>query len=112
MKSTSLSFIVSSMCIFTLMWSGCNSGEVVGDACRGDGDCADRCVQDFPGGFCTVSCRDDVDCPRGTVCADAKGGICLFPCDSDAQCEDVVGSGYECDDEDTFDDRKILVCKE
>jgi hypothetical protein len=57
-------------------------GDVVGGPCRGNRDCAERCLRggDFPGGTCTVDCRDDRDCPASTYCIDVSGGVCLLDC--------------------------------
>ena len=73
-------------------------GHVVGGACHVDADCQARCVggDHYPGGMCTVSCRDDRDCPRGTECIDDQGGLCAISCSVNADC-DGLGSGYRCD---------------
>lgn len=73
-----------------------NEGDLVGGPCQTDRDCAEGCVTggDFPGGTCTVRCRDDHDCPSGTACIDEEGGICLLLCHFDTDCR----IGYSCDD--------------
>jgi hypothetical protein len=91
------------LCLFVLLTCfGCygedivgNHGVLVGGPCGGDRDCDDVCLGggDFPGGTCSVECRDDRDCPRGTACIDKKGGVCLLLCDRNADCRD----GYKCD---------------
>jgi hypothetical protein len=77
------------------LWAGCddgvgNDGRFIGGPCDGDRDCSSssRCVRggDFPDGTCTISCRDDFDCPSGTACIDREGGICLLLCDFDRDC--------------------------
>jgi hypothetical protein len=77
-----------------------NDGPVVGGPCAANIDCAQgsMCVTggDFPGGTCTVACRNDDDCPGGTACIDKEGGICLLLCHFDEDCR----PGYDCDDED------------
>jgi hypothetical protein len=85
--------------------------EVVGASCIDGRDCADLCLRggDFPGGFCSLSCRDDRDCPSDTICANVAGGVCLFPCDLRADC-DFLGARYTCKERrDTFD-RRVRVC--
>lgn len=89
-------------CTALLIASGCgggvgNDGDLVGGSCRDSDDCAEFCAtgSDFPEGTCTVSCRDDVDCPSGTACIDEDGGVCLLLCNFDTDCR----RGYECDDE-------------
>lgn len=73
-------------------------GPLVGGSCRDSADCVERCVDGgkFPDGTCTVDCRDDRDCPRGTACIDEKGGVCLLECGHDDECR----GRYECKNED------------
>lgn len=93
---------VTVACLLSLTAVRCHHGDVgndgglVGGSCRDSGDCAERCVRgdEFPGGTCTVECRDDFDCPEGTWCIDEKGGVCLLGCDVDDDCR----GGYECRD--------------
>jgi hypothetical protein len=77
-----------------------NEGDVVGGPCTDFMDCAPESYcetgGDFPGGVCTLDCRDDRDCPEGTACIDKQGGICLLLCNFDSDCR----QGYDCDDED------------
>lgn len=57
--------------------------EVVGAACATDRDCDSRCYldnKDFPGGFCSLSCQTDKDCPIDTYCMSTAGGVCLYAC--------------------------------
>jgi hypothetical protein len=74
-----------------------NDGYTVGGPCATDRDCDELCERgsDFPGGTCTLACRDDRDCPSGTACIDKSGGICLLLCNFDSDCR----PGYECEDE-------------
>lgn len=70
----------------------------VGAPCRDDFDCRERCLEDWPGGFCTMNCDDDRDCPPDAVCSDTRGGVCLFPCDNNAECRDMLDDNdYVCD---------------
>ena len=82
------------------LFLSCNpTNRSVGAECRDDFDCRDRCLSDWPGGFCTLDCRDDRDCPQDTVCTDTRGGVCLFLCDDSRECRDRLGDNdYKCDD--------------
>ena len=79
---------------------GCSpTDRSVGAACRDHFDCKDRCLSDWPGGMCTLDCRDDRDCPPDSACSDTKGGVCLLLCRSNSECRDMLGdSDYKCDD--------------
>ena len=98
---------------------GCGSkdvganGDLVGGRCVTDVDCRKRCLQggDFPGGFCSVSCLVDADCPSGTVCIDKMAGVCLLPCAQPADCQ-FLGAGYKCDSKDRKSAKgvKVPVC--
>lgn len=86
-----------------IAFAACHGGvgpdsALVGGSCRDHHDCEERCVRggDFPGGTCTVDCRDDRDCPGDSWCVDRSGGVCLQACDFDGDCR----GGYECDDVD------------
>jgi len=83
---------------------GCGTDDVgpeskmVGGRCTTDGDCVQRCLVDaaaFPGGYCTVSCTSNRDCPAGSACVARERGICLATCTVAADCEDY-GAGYAC----------------
>src|SRR5262245_17547437 len=79
---------------------GHDSGEIdrlVGEACRDDGDCEHRCYTDsgrFPGGFCSLPCSRDEDCPLDTYCIDVSGGVCMFYC-PEFDCL-RLGQSWEC----------------
>lgn len=77
---------------------GPNSG-LVGGRCVADTDCAHRCARSdrFPGGFCTVSCQSDADCPPDTACIEREGGVCLVRCAGHADC--TIYGPYECSDQ-------------
>jgi hypothetical protein len=64
---------------------------------------------EFPGGFCTIHCTDDTQCPHGTVCMDPAGGVCLFPCGNDVDCA-FLGPGWLCQDRDRASGGHRLVC--
>jgi hypothetical protein len=63
----------------------------VGALCRAHADCATGfcCTSPPCGGMCTYSCRHDVDCPYGTLCAD---GACFWACTDTLDC----APGYSC----------------
>ena len=84
---------------------------VIGATCFDSRDCYARCASggDFPGGFCTLPCRDDIDCTSDTVCADVQDGICLFPCAGHSECE-FLGPAYFCRERNDLYDRRIFVC--
>ena len=58
----------------------------LGGTCDRDRDCwqGECCTsKDCGGGMCTLSCRDDLDCPFGMACHD---DLCFYACESDADC--------------------------
>ena len=85
---------------------------VVGGACFDDRDCLVQCERGdtYPGGFCTLPCREDVHCTLDTVCVDTRDGICLFPCGGDIDCG-FLGPGYRCRERDDFFGRTVFVCQ-
>lgn len=83
----------------------------IGDTCVRDSDCDQRCYldnQDFPGGFCSVSCRSDADCPSDTACIDKAGGVCLYLCPQ-FDCA-ALGPGWHCSDKERVTGGKDNVC--
>ncbi len=60
-------------------------------------ECSDRCLppDEFPGGFCTLSCQNRDDCPSGTECMDREGGVCVFRCAEPMDCG-YLGQGWTC----------------
>lgn len=88
--------------------------RVIGDPCTTHLDCLERCVtdpEDFPGGFCTISCARDEDCPPDAVCIEKQGGICLFTCTGPSafDCR-FLGAGWTCDDRDRASGGRAYVC--
>lgn len=83
----------------------------VGETCERDADCEDRCIDDWPGGLCTLECRTHDGCPADTWCVDTQGGVCLFSCESDRECLDRLGDGYACKRDEDFSGRDRFVCK-
>lgn len=69
-------------------------GALVGGSCDENSDCDEECLRggDFPEGTCSVSCRDDSQCPDGSNCIDKEGGICLLTCERPSDCR----GGYTC----------------
>lgn len=87
-----------------LLAMGCGGGvgpggALVGGTCNSDRECARRCItgdDNYPGGYCTVSCNNDNDCPGGTVCIVDNGGMCAVTCRVNADCAGF-GRGFLCD---------------
>ncbi|HET9626943.1 MAG TPA: hypothetical protein VFP84_36540 [Kofleriaceae bacterium] len=80
----------------------CESSDVsreVGARCTSSDDCDERCLAPstaYPGGFCSLACERDGDCPGSTTCADVDGGVCLFTCTTDAECA-FLGPDWGCE---------------
>lgn len=93
------------------------SDAVIGDPCSSHDECFSRCLtdndspSDYPGGFCSVPCASDADCPPDAACIDKDGGVCLFTCGphGDFDCA-FLGSGWRCNDKDSIADREVFVC--
>lgn len=70
---------------------GWGPGADVGAPCSVHADCpTGTCCTSPPcGGMCTYECRDDRDCPYGTLC---EGGKCFWSCRSSYDC----APGYSC----------------
>ena len=86
--------------------------RTLGARCDRIDDCAERCLadaEDYPGGFCSVSCMADSDCPDGAVCVDKDGGVCLFACAGDAGCA-FLDIGWQCKTEDGLPDGEVMAC--
>ena len=72
--------------------AACQSSDVsraVGARCDSNADCDQKCETPstaWPGGFCTVLCDSNANCPDNTVCVDEDGGICVFTCAADPDC--------------------------
>jgi hypothetical protein len=80
----------------------CSSSDVsrsVGARCDLSSECEDRCLApsiDWPGGFCTLTCDADNDCPDDTACViEGDSGICAFICTASLGCT-FLGEGYDC----------------
>jgi len=74
----------------------------IGMMCSASADCGDGgfCVGEsdgFPGGYCTTTCGDGVECPAGSICVqvDMTTSWCLDSCDATAT-ERTCRAGYGC----------------
>jgi hypothetical protein len=104
------------LAFLVLLVGACHSGpgvdDLVGATCVSDTDCRDRCFTDgndhFPGGFCSLPCESDFDCPVDTACVTTAGGVCMFGCDR-IHCS-ALGPGWTCKDVDRKTGGKVQVC--
>ncbi len=102
------------LALLILTACGRDSGDIdsfIGASCGRDSDCDERCYQDpdsFPGGFCSIACRSDADCPSDTACIEKAGGVCLYLC-SEVDCS-RLGFPYQCKDKDHVSGGKAFVC--
>jgi hypothetical protein len=75
--------------------------RTVGATCGSDADCDQLCERGgrFPGGFCTLRCHSNPECPEGTVCINRDNGICMYPCATHSDCtSSFLGrGGYVCE---------------
>lgn len=107
------SLVIALACAFVAAACGHDGGdidEVVGDSCTSDRQCEERCFigGDFPGGFCSLSCSSDNDCPEDTFCMTASGGVCMFACPS-FDCS-RLGAGWECGSKSRQNGGEVNVC--
>lgn len=114
LRYAALATLLLALCAFSAAACGDDSRGVtdaVGATCDRDSHCEDRCITDWPGGFCTLDCRSHDACPDDAWCVDTKGGICLFRCETSGECRERLGDDYACKREDDFTDRGRYVCK-
>jgi hypothetical protein len=104
------------MVVLAILVAGCGDGPVsreVGARCDQVQDCDQRCLppteDDYPGGFCTIACDGDDDCPGAAVCADVEGGVCLFSCAIEPDC-DFLGAGWICQETEALPEGTVSVC--
>ena len=104
MSSQRLFGVVLLVLAFSLFGGACVSGVgpnggVVGSTCSQNSQCANECItgdNHYPGGYCTVPCVNDSQCPANTACIDDHGGICAFACRTNDDCA-PFGRGFVCD---------------
>lgn len=90
---------------------GSDVSRTLGARCDELAECSERCLtgDQFPGGFCSVSCDDDGDCPGDSACVDSEGGVCLFSCVDPADC-DFLGLGWTCATLDRTEGGEVTAC--
>jgi len=103
-------------CVLALGVVACSAdsdvSRALGARCDRIDDCDERCLaddEDYPGGFCSVSCMADRDCPGGSRCVDKDGGVCLFECSGDPACE-FLDIGWQCKSKDALPSGEVMVC--
>ncbi len=94
-------------CIVLGITSSCGGADVsrsLGARCDSNSECDERCQDgnDYPGGFCTLSCDVTRDCPAGALCTDRDNGICLFGCRPSEAGSEIdecrfLGVGWRCE---------------
>ena len=100
-----------------LLASSCSDDLVsraIGARCDKASECEQRCLapsEDSPGGFCTIACDSDRDCPDDARCVDQDDGVCLFSCGADADCT-FLGAGWRCRSRDAQPGpNEVMVCR-
>lgn len=106
-------FFVASCVVWLVACGGHHDGGIdntIGATCVSDRNCDDRCYMggDFPGGFCSISCTSDHDCPSDTYCMSAADGVCLFACPA-FDCS-RLGPGWVCRERGRIGGGTINVC--
>lgn len=105
--------------IVALLLGACQDSAVsreLGARCDFASECDERCLApsaEWPGGFCTVSCDTDGDCPTDAACIDESGGgVCAFRCATDPNCG-FLNMGYVCKERDLHATGagKVNVCR-
>jgi hypothetical protein len=102
MRSSLLVVVVAAAALAAAACESSAVSRALGARCDSSDECDDRCLTspEYPGGFCSVSCDDDGDCPSGARCVAEQGGVCLFDCRLDDagvsdDCE-FLGTGWAC----------------
>jgi hypothetical protein len=102
--------------LLVLALVACQSSDVsrkLGARCDTNSECAQTCLSggDWPGGFCSISCDTDANCPSDARCIDENGGVCAFACAADPDCT-FLGAGYTCKAVDTHPQgTQVTVCR-
>jgi hypothetical protein len=101
--------------LISVLLAGCGHGDgsidsTIGDPCFSDRNCDQSCYMggDFPGGFCSLSCIDDLDCPGDSYCMAAAGGVCMFYCPP-FDCS-RLGPGWQCRERSRRNGGTAFVC--
>jgi hypothetical protein len=83
----------------------------LGARCDGHDECNERCLSsaEFPGGFCSLACDSDDDCPGDAACVDIDQGVCLYACADSSECE-FLGAGWQCEQESAHPEGEVMVC--
>jgi len=115
MRSVLLLGLVLSAAIAAAACGGDPVSRTLGARCDLQSECDQRCLtpgNDYPGGFCTISCDSTSGCPAGAGCVDdgAGGGVCLFRCIDDSDCA-FLGTGWRCQDQDQLPMGTVKVCR-
>lgn len=87
--------------------------RLIGARCDAHSECDERCLgpnSEYPGGFCSLSCNTNADCPADALCVDEDGGICLFECRLDEHCT-FLGPAWNCMERDLVVGDTGLVCR-
>ena len=110
------SLFVVAVCAALWADGGCVDSDVsreLGARCDVKNECGERCLApsaSFPGGFCTLSCASDDDCPSRASCIDEEGGVCMFGCRIEEGC-DFLGDGWSClPEQSQSDGSQVMVC--
>lgn len=80
--------------------SGGAGAAIIGRPCATDADCTNgefRCQLSVPGGYCSMWCATDAECPAGTLCGPyplsrVSWGMCMNSCSTSKDCR----PGYVC----------------
>jgi len=97
----------------------CQSSDVsreLGARCDLNSECDERCLTpstDWPGGFCTITCDSDADCPSDAACINEEtSAVCAYTCFTDPGCQ-FLGAGYKCSERDHHGATagKVFVCR-
>lgn len=106
------------MITLALALAACQSSDVsreLGARCDVAAECDERCLgpsMEWPGGFCSITCDTDNDCPLDAKCIDESGGgVCAYSCLGDPGCY-FLGADYECHERDAHGaGMKVMVCR-
>jgi hypothetical protein len=77
--------------------------QAIGAPCTSDASCGGgptlHCATDHAGGYCEATCRNDRECPSGSVCVGGdpiSTGACHRVCDKSNPDACRVAEGYRC----------------